>query len=147
MDIAVSKTAKPATSTSVDSASASGTKAPKLVVINHENSKFTTQVMPSTSHNDTDTKKEQKQHKQKRKAIVVSDDDNDFEDFDFGDQDSSGISLLKKPRSSSTDKLVVIDDSDDNDVPGSENVYVRTGANDLETDHTVKRSQETAVVI
>ena len=143
MDIAVSKTAKPATSTSVDSASASGTKAPKLVVINHENSKFTTQVMPSTSHNDTDTKKEQKQHKRKRKAIVVSD---DVEDFDFGDQDSSGISL-KKPRSSSTDKLVVIDDSDDNDVPGSENVYVRTGANDLETDHTVKRSQETAVVI
>ena len=99
--------------------------------------------MPSTSHNDTDTKKEQKQHKRKRKAIVVSD---DVEDFDFGDQDSSGISL-KKPRSSSTDKLVVIDDSDDNDVPGSENVYVRTGANDLETDHTVKRSQETAVVI
>ena len=144
MDFAVSKTATPATSASVNSASASGTKAPKLVVINHENSKFTTQVMPSTSH-DTDTTKEHKHHKQKRKAIVVSDDD-DFEDLDFGDQDSLGI-LVKKPRSSSTDKLVVIDDSDDNDTPGSENVYVRTGVNDLETDHTVKRSQETAVVI
>ena len=148
MDFAVSKTEKPATSTSVNSASASTstTKAPKFLVINHENSKFTMQVIPSTSHNDTDTKKEHKHHKQKRNAIVVSDDDDDFENLDFGDQDSLGIPV-KKSRSSSTDKLVVIDDSDDNDAPGSENVYVRTGVNDLETDHTVKRSQETAVVI
>ena len=137
MNFAVSKTAKPATSTSVDSANL-------LCVINHENSKFTTHIMPSTSHNDTDTEKEHKHHKQKRKAIAVSDDDDDFEDLDFGDQDSLGI-LVKKPRSSSTEKLVVIDNSDDNNVPGSENVYVRTGVNDLETDHTVKRP-ETAVV-
>ena len=146
MDFALSKTTKPAISTSTKSGSAPDSNVHKLVIINRKNSQFTTKVAPTTSLVDDDRNaKNEKKHgyKRKRKAIVSHNNDNDLDDFDFGDQDSPCISA-KKSSSSAMANLVVIDDSDDSDASGE---HARTRVNVLKPDHMVDRSQETTEVI
>lgn len=144
MDFALSKTTKPAISTSTKSGSAPDSNVHKLVIINRKNSQFTTKVAPTTSLVDDDTNvKNKKKHGYKRKAIVSHNNDNDLDDFDFGDQDIPCISA-KKSSSSAMVNLVVIDDSDDSDASGE---HSRTRVNVLKPDHMVDRSQETTEVI
>ena len=82
--------------------------------INRANSEFTTTVVPTVVNGDTNTNDNRKRRSHKRKAVVVVSDD-DIEDLDFGDQVRSVVSARKRPRSSATAKLVVIDDSGDSD--------------------------------